>query len=107
MEGITCCSMLTAIAGIGSAAWTTCSSAATSRRQRHAIVKGSELRIERVAVFVIVFLGGLYAREEKQARPPKPEEREKEKIKTPQQSSEELVTRPDTRTYVAGNKAYE
>jgi len=32
-------------------------------------------------VFVIVFLGGLYAREEKQARPPQPEEREKEKIK--------------------------
>ena len=32
-------------------------------------------------MFVIVFRG-LYAREEKQARPPQPEEREKEKIKT-------------------------
>src|SRR5438552_12026015 len=98
MEGITCCSRLTAIAGIGPAAWTTCSSVATSRRQRHAIVKGSELRIERVAVFVIVFLGGLYALEEKQARSPQPEEREKEKIKTPP-SSGDLVTRPDQRTF--------
>jgi hypothetical protein len=43
------------------------------------------------------------ASKKKQARPPQPEEREKEKIKTPKPSFGDSVTRPDQLTFRAGH----
>ena len=53
----------------------------------------------------MVFQGGVYAFEEKQARPPQPEEREKEKIKRSQPSEGNQAACPDQRTLRAGRQA--